>query len=33
MKKKVLEKYMAQSFIMIHCNSSQESTILQELKK
>lgn len=31
--KEVLEKYMAQSFIMIHCNSSQESTILQELKK
>lgn len=24
---------MAQSFIMIHCNRSQESIILQELKK
>ena len=31
--KEVLEKYMAQAFVIIHCNRSQESTILQELKK
>jgi len=29
----ILEKYMAQAFIIIHCNGSEESTILQELKK
>src|SRR3990167_8030551 len=31
--KDVLEKYMAQAFVIIHCNRSQESAILQELKK
>lgn len=31
--KEVLEKYMAQAFVIIHCNRSQESTILQELEK
>lgn len=31
--KDVLDKYMAQAFIIIHCNRSQESPILQELKK
>jgi DNA-binding Lrp family transcriptional regulator len=31
--KEVLEKYMTQAFVMIHCNRSQESIILQELKK
>jgi DNA-binding Lrp family transcriptional regulator len=31
--KEILDKYMAQAFIIIHCNRSHESTILQELKK
>lgn len=31
--KEVLEKYMAQAFVIIHCNKSQESMVLQELKK
>ena len=31
--KEVLDKYMAQAFVIIHCNRSQESAILQELKK
>jgi DNA-binding Lrp family transcriptional regulator len=31
--KEVLEKYMSQAFVIIHCNRSQESAILQELKK
>ena len=29
----ILEKYMAQAFVIIHCNRSQESVILQELEK
>lgn len=31
--KEVLEKYMVQAFVIIHCNRSQESVILQELEK
>lgn len=31
--KEILEKYMTQAFVIIHCNRSQESTILQELEK
>lgn len=31
--KEVLEKYMAQAFVIIHCTKSQESMVLQELKK
>jgi len=31
--KEILEKYMAQAFVIIHCNRSQESAILQELEK
>lgn len=32
-KKEVLEKYMSQAFVIIYCNRSQESVILQELEK
>ena len=31
--KKVLEKYMDQAFVSIHCNRSQESNVLQNLKE
>jgi DNA-binding Lrp family transcriptional regulator len=31
--KEILDKYMAQAFIIIHCHRSQEPTILQELEK
>ena len=31
--KEVLDKYMTQAFIIIHCHRSQEPTILQELEK
>ena len=31
--KEVLEKYMSQAFVIIHCNRSREAAILQELKK
>lgn len=31
--KEILDKYMAQAFIIIHCNRSHESAIQQELKK
>jgi hypothetical protein len=31
--KEILDKYMAQAFIIIHCHRSQEPTIFQELEK
>lgn len=31
--KEVLDKYMAQAFVIIHCHRSQEPVILQELEK
>ena len=31
--KEVLEKYMSHAFVVIHCNRSQELSILQELEK
>jgi DNA-binding Lrp family transcriptional regulator len=31
--KEVLEKYMSHAFVVIHCNRSQEVSILQELEK
>ncbi|NJK78121.1 MAG: AsnC family transcriptional regulator [Nanoarchaeota archaeon] len=31
--KEILEKYMAQAFVILHCSKSQESSILQELEK
>ena len=31
--KEILEKYMAQAFVSIHCNRSQESNVLQNLKE
>jgi DNA-binding Lrp family transcriptional regulator len=30
--KEILEKYLAQAFVIIHCNKSQESNVLQNLK-
>ncbi|MBM2818586.1 MAG: AsnC family transcriptional regulator [Nitrosarchaeum sp.] len=30
--KEILEKYLAQAFVIIHCNRSQESNVLQNLK-
>jgi len=31
--KEILDKYMAQAFVIIHCSRSHESSILQELEK